>query len=704
MSNPYYDLYVDSVIALARSLVIKDHASAVAINQNLQYYGHSVETATPTTWKYYKNIAGEYHSTDEPIIVRSVDTLEDIVFSKENLAAHPATAEEYRQGSDFYNRLISQYPQQELLIRGIVNPVDLQKAISAEDGSVLAWDSSQVESNETNLIPKIEQWAKSFYVRWNIPDYNLVDSFYASAFQGVLFSLVPQVIFNIRLENCKTNYVHSFHVRQYLASHGKLDVYLDRLNTKQALWLYRNVNYLLRHAGRTDTFHALVEHILTERGIALAAYDLRHNLSDILQELRPHPEMSLEFLNYDVGQDYRDVREIPEILDKEITVAPDNMEENDDAYGYVPRKASLSMTSSTPTKVLESIVSDNSNNTAFSLGQILLQHWIYLASEDRYVANVSFPHPVTGEVISLSAKEAFVAYLYVYNKACGLELTQVPDGTALTAVGVKRPVKPTLEQLKAVVDSRYVSEEDLQRSLVGHPPMSVYNNVTAFRDYCLRLRDLLRIHREIYILKEHPVERGQLEGALRMHWQDVECDLFSGENYVQWFVERGLDFHTLTDLDLRVLSAELLQAGTGSDLSDANALRDLQNAMVGIMERLSSYSVQYLKTITSNTFLHAEWASIRTGDIKERGNVSLEIRNSRFTVLEHSARGSDKIDSKLGTFMPYKKGESRVPATYFWEVMPEHKFHEMTYSRLRIPTSSVGVLKVTGENIYPPQQ
>lgn len=689
MSNPYYDLYVKSVLTLARSLIIKDSETGRVIENQVTFGGLSQGSGGEANWRYYQNLAGNYHFRDEPMVIRSIDTLEDIVFSKEELEVHRATALEYQFGSRYYEQLVARYPEQETLIRGIVQPVDINKALEAEDGTILGFDHNQVEFNETNLIPKLQSWIKRFYVRWNISGYGLVDELYAPAFLGVLYSLIPQVIFNIRLENCKTNYVHSYHVRQYLASHGQLDLYMDQLNTKQALWLYRNIDYLMRNAGKEETFSTLMQHILTERGIALATYEARHNLASISETLKPKPEMSLRFLNANVGDDYRDIRPTTEILDKEIPVAPQNAEENDLAYEYVPRRLSLSMTDSEPTKVLESIVSDNSNNVAFSFEQLLFNHWIYLACNDRYTANVSFAHPATGEAVTLTAKETFISYFYVLNKVYGYTFDAIPE---LTVPWIKRQSLPTLEELKALVNSDYVDDSDLQRSLEGHPPMGVYVTVADFRDYCLKLRDLLSCHREIYILKEHMKTRGQLEGALMAHWQETVCNFEMPQGYDQWFLDRGLDFHLLEDTELRVLSESLIEAGTGTDLSDANALRSLQDAMVGIMERLSSYSVQYLKTISSNTFFHAEWASARIGDVAEKGYAQSTHRHSRYTTVDLRVKGKDSINSRIGNYNNFKVIPGVNPERVFMEVMPEHRFEEMTYAKLRIPTSSIGVI------------
>ena len=80
--------------------------------------------------------------------VGSLDTLETILFSKENLELHPLTRESYQFGTRYYYNLLNKYPNQEFLIKGILYPCDINKAIEAEDGEILSYQSDLVEEQE----------------------------------------------------------------------------------------------------------------------------------------------------------------------------------------------------------------------------------------------------------------------------------------------------------------------------------------------------------------------------------------------------------------------------------------------------------------------------------------------------------------------------------------------------------------------------
>ena len=62
MRTNYYQLYVDSVMELAETIVIKSEYSARLLNDycTRQYGEGSFDSNDPETWKYFLNISGEY--------------------------------------------------------------------------------------------------------------------------------------------------------------------------------------------------------------------------------------------------------------------------------------------------------------------------------------------------------------------------------------------------------------------------------------------------------------------------------------------------------------------------------------------------------------------------------------------------------------------------------------------------------------------
>lgn len=614
MSQAQYNIYRKNVMALVRSLVFKYSATADAINAAQESVGRRVNRADPASWKYYMNLNGQYHGTDKKMTVTSLDTLQTIEFTKETLADHRTTMSEYRIGTRYYNALVERYPDQEILIQGILNPVDIATAIAAKDGQILYYDASLVEENETNLIPQLSEWLQLQIRRWVVPAYTVVDDLYAGVMIANMVTLLPTVVENLRLANCHTLYAHSYHIREFLASNGRLDYYVDYLTKKQMLWLYRNVRYLRRNAGHQETFEVLMQKILTDRGLPLAEWRMRHNVKDLAENVRAFPEFSRKPLNLEFGSAGSDTRDIQTMLDREVDEAPDNLFVQPQAEIDIESQMANSISNRLRTKVLESSVLDLTDSSPFTLADNLLNHWVYLANLDRYTSVVTVDNPKTGGTITLNMEEAFLVFLYAYNLSIGLELKELP---LLQAMNVRRLPLPTVSQVASIVDPNLVPRSIIEQMMDGMVPLTSYISIPAFYDAVAQVHQEKLNQRLIYSNVEHFEARGQAEAAMRYLYGDypIQIGKSSGfSTFSQWFTAKGLDVPTYTMLEADLLAVQLYSRCTGQNLKVSRSLKELQTAMLRLMRQLSSYSIQFLQSINSAPISVVEWPLIRPGD------------------------------------------------------------------------------------------
>lgn len=621
MSKAQYDIYRRKVLDLARTLVVKSSASADAINRELNALGRTVNENDPTSWKYYLHLAGEYHWTDVDMTVKSLDTLEDIPFTKDSLAHHLATSREYRQYGSYYRALVARYPDQEDLIRGILNPIDPETAIAAEDGQILYYNPELVESNEENLIPKLETWCKVFSRRWLVRAYSLVDDLYVPSHLATMYMLIPAVVMNIRLGNCHTNYAHSYHIREYLASHQKLDWAVDYMTKKQMLWLYREIRFIERNAGKQSTFKALVENIMTERALPLAAWSMRHQLEEMPGELTPRVEFERSTLNLDLSAAGVETRNVVEMLDAELIVAKGNVRVIEDAAPLIREQMEFSANDKLQTKVLESAILDMTDATIYTLADTLLNHWLYLAHSGRYTAVLTVDNPKTGAPLVLSVREAFIVYLYVFGRSLGLEMTNIP---VIPANNVRRLQQPTRATLEGMVDAKLRNSAVFDAIFNAITPVGNYISTEAFYRDVKAIHTGLMTHRWIWATREHKDERGMIEGAAMHLYHTHSCDLGEGETFEAWFVERGLDMPQFTRLECELLAETLVTTATGANLNVTTSLREIQTAMLRIMSTLSSYSVQFLQSINTQPLIITDWPMPRIGNITGEGGDNIE--------------------------------------------------------------------------------
>jgi hypothetical protein len=608
-------------MTLAKTMVIKSEVAAETINAELEVFGNA-SSSDPRTWKYYRNLAGLYHPTDTMMTVISMDTLEEIEFTRENLQVYRATANAYVYGSRYYRDLVARYPEQESLILGILNPVDLDAAIAARDGDILHYDKLLVESQEMSLIPKLQRWVHAFMSRWTVPGYGVTDDYYTAAQMGILFVNLPVEILNLRLEACLTEEAHSFHIREYLASHGGLDVYLPQMTLKQALFLYRNINYLQRNAGMQQTFNTLLERIINERNLPLARYDMLHDDFEQLETLYPEIEMRRESLNDHPGDGSSNRRTVDEVMTKQYGVARSNYDRHYEVLDDVVRTMQHSQINRLPTKVFESALLDTTDSVPYTKEDILLNHWLYMASTNRFLAVVNVSDPTTGVALPLTAKEAFVIFLYAFNKARGFDLPTIP---MLMANRVRKPILPTVQDLRVLVNSDRLNDVYLAKLLEFQPAMGVYVSISAFREFCSDLQYAQNYQRGMYAIPEDHPSRGMAEGAASFCYYDVPCDLDAGTPYDVWFQERGFDFSQLGSLDLDLLANNILTGVTGEEIGNASALAQLQESMLDLMGRLSSYSVQYLQSINSTSYRILDTVMPRVSDLDSTSRTGFPV-------------------------------------------------------------------------------
>lgn len=615
MNSNYYKIYLDKVMQLAHTLVIKSQASVEGLNQfTKDYYGRdTVDPVDPTTWKYYMNICGEYHFTDKTMHVISMDTVEEIVFSKENLQIHRATAREYSFGSRKYKELVARYPNQEILVRGILYPSNKQQAIAAKDGTILTYAKNLVESNEYSLIPNLQKWIDGYQVRWVNSQYAISDELYSAVSHGIMYlNLVPAIL-TLRRAACKTSEAHSFHVNQYLGSHGIQDVQLQQLTKKQSLFLYRNIAYIRRNSGQQNIFEWLTENLLTERGVPLAEFTIRHDLSGQPEDLYPDIKFRKKQLN--LGYDISPVQTftVDELLDKSIKAARDNDKYYQDHRTEIREMSENSLSNVVLTKALDSSMIDYSNSTPYTMEATLLSHWVRLAELGYYKPYVAITNPQTGERVPLSVKDAYVFMWYALSRSVNIEPVEIP---AFPAVRVSIVPAPSVDTLMSVVDSKYVSRAFAQEMKDLMPEIVPVFSTEAFYNQCVEINTAENLQR-LYIAKEeHHTSRAMKENLVCRLYSDNMCVLEpAGTLYAGWLSDRNLNLENFKRDDYAKLCVEITKEATGLSLVTTNSVKALQAAMIRLMVQLSSYSVQYLTYINNVDIKLTDWTAVRVGDM-----------------------------------------------------------------------------------------
>ena len=118
----YTDKYYRDIFLLTKSFTIYSKDECLLYNNLItEFYGIHVDTSKPETWRYHKHLTGNYHETDKPIELVSIDNGNTIVLSKDTIIYHRSTRDELLKFGYYYKELVDKYPTQELLIKSIIN-------------------------------------------------------------------------------------------------------------------------------------------------------------------------------------------------------------------------------------------------------------------------------------------------------------------------------------------------------------------------------------------------------------------------------------------------------------------------------------------------------------------------------------------------------------------------------------------------------
>ena len=601
---------------LVRTMVIKSSVSADAINNWLitQDGGDAVDLYDPTTWKYYLNLSGEYHSTDTVMEVISLDTLEPMVFSKANLATNPETASQYMYGTVYYYKLLAQYPTQEQIIIGMVYPVDINIAIGATDGTILSYPDYLVESQELTLVYDLQTYIQNWIVRWTITGYGFTDNLFYTAQHAILYlSILPKLL-NLRLLRCKTYEAHTYHIKEYLSSHGSLDVYIPYMTLEQILYFYRNIAYIERNSGIDKQFYTLVTEVLTKRFIPLSQFTIRQqnsvdseNYTNILVNETPiNPEISTPEVPY---------FDLNTLFTKETTTTYGNK-----AYLLAEQTKMTNtlknLTATTlQTKDLQSAMLDYSNDIPDTLDSVMMAHWVYMASVGLYTTNVDFKDPDTGNTITLPCKEAFVYMYYITLKAMGIDPPTIPDYWVN-----KRSTNPspTLAQLMSVANNTPDLTAIASKLIANHTHLTQCNTPTQFYSLTSSIFNELLYNYYLTSSEQDYVTRAMVANMVLKFYVDGNIIFYpTPVATTDWLKANNLPAaYTYSLASAKTLIANIFNAGSGYTPDPTKSLVNIQKAMVGIMTELGSYSLQYMTEINLSNILPLSITSVRLGNLK----------------------------------------------------------------------------------------
>lgn len=634
------DTYLKNTIKLVKSFTIKHDDIAIHINNELiKMYGTSILGNDPydkSKWKYYMNICGLYHSTDNPIKITIIETGMVKDLSKELLIEYPTTKDELLKHDIFYEDLISKYPNDELLIKGIIYDLDMDFVLSAENGYLLSYSKHYVEEQESNLIQDISKYSVNFFKRWHVREYGITDNLYLVSLLGILYTKLVLKVINIRYSNIMTANVHSFHIYEFFRSH--FDVDTSVLNKSTRFWLYKNMRYIRKHMGSNETLNTVIEKIITNNGIGIAEIELVNSLPSIqlldlddiakpLYDRKTNDFISKPRNKYYFMSDSDNVTSYQQLylqfnrklVDNDLVIK----DTRDIETKHMP-KLDYNILHRQKTKTFKIKINKNHVIAHEVSMKLLLDNWTYLAMSDKFRVIKKFIDPNTGIVYNITPKQGLYMVYKLLSKINNVDNPIIKGYTSNFTLNNNI----TIDELTNNLLRNDVIKTIANKFHHAIPKIMTYVDNDGFNTYIKELNTFRSMMWNVGTNTTDMLLTSDIQVMYKRLHKRVYIDFNSNKTIDELIASENMYFILTEDYDYKSVVVMLFELFTGYKII-VNDIENTINKYIDITKKLSSYTIQFISDDTDLNIIPMRYHSL---DSINTGIV--DLRDSTFKALE----------------------------------------------------------------------
>lgn len=662
--------HVQSAVKLTNSLVIKLLDNALAINKGLIIKHNQTIPSDRREWKYFKNLAGERHSTNKQVDVTVIELGAKRPLTKELLEEYRYTKQELLKVDSTYNELISIYPNEYLYIQGCIYPVDKVKAIQARDGEILAYNENLVEPNEYELIPQIQEYIYNFLQRWHVRAYTLTDELYLPYIMSILYATLPSKIINLRINNIGTNQAHSFHLEHFFRSNINIWNELKYLKSSTIYWLYKNLLTLNNNIGKNEVFDTIIDKIITDNELGIGAYYLRSPNTTINKDAIEQEEgtedkpgkitsninkpvfdvpdlvVTIEPLNSLFTHSDEKFSKVSDIIDKEIKIGSnDSLKKNTDLINQIKIEANNAIKGNYSdfqnSKILELSTYELFKRNGVDLFQIIFDYWIYLQSMGKLNYVVEYIEPNNKKNYIISAKIGLLILLKSL-----LEITGMKDLKLKTLYyTVPMPIETSKirEVAPALYDDGY-TEMVFAKLLEGYPNLN--KSITSVNNIKDTFNNIVNWYTYTWSLDvnlESVSCSANIKRILALATQKGSYNLTDnpkGLTIDELIENEGVIYTTTNNFNFLLTFQAVIESFTGISIDERKYIKEVSLSFKTILEYMTSYTTQVLNASSEEDSIFIKYNNNRLFrpikgviDLKGMELTPLEKYKGRLSVL-----------------------------------------------------------------------
>lgn len=695
-NNILVNNYIRDNINLTKSINIKNDNEAKSYNEyiKLVYTSHTIDLSDKTTWRYYKHLYGEYHPLDTPINIISLDNGSQISLDRQTLDLHYKTKKELLKFGLLYKQIVDQYPEQELYIKAVIcdrQYNSIEEIINLENFSIVSYSTDLVDENEKDLIFELQDAINNYKHIRLIPYYALSDNLFLASQYHILYNFILMKILAIRLKNAKTLKAHTFHIKNYLASHHYLDESYTHLTRKQSLFLYRNLLYLDNHAGHNSTFNILIEKLFTDRNISIVNYIYKQE-NDTDSENYIKYRYNQKLLNKaDLVYSSNDFT-LDNLKEKEIGLTHGNPKELTYNIKTIDHRFKNSLFNCLLTKDLETIIVDNTDTVKYKLIPTIIDYWAYLLKTNRMNYIVNIVDPVTNIELRLTTKDLFKLFVVILYKTNNMTITEFPD------YHIERVFKeniPTTQELLGMCYNPKQWYYDIINNIKNNIP--AYGFVTTSLQCQEYISSIYNLNIGLWLLTSNYSDKdtnGQFEYMIdKMCKRDTYT--FNNETVQNFLISIGIDDLQRYDTSaLENMMFSILNNLYDNKLDFINSYKLIQKALVEVFKKFNSYTVQLINDYYSTSPNLIGPKDVRCGISKDIDSNIFYYEFFKFNVdMAYKVFDKETVSFNENINHGYKYIEH-----YNVEVLPRTEFDSKIISKVNVLFNNKIINDLGGSN------
>lgn len=616
--------YNNQAIKLAKSLTIKLLDVALAINKGLtkQYDNYEI-SSDQKTWKYFLNISGQRHyinpeeedetkkvSTNADVLITIIELGSKQLLTKELLEKHPYTRNELLKQDDFYENLVSAYPNEILYIHGCMFPCDIDKAIESKEGTILSYNSSFVETNESYLIQDLQSHVQNFLTRWHIKEYTIIEDLYLNVMLANLYATLPLKINNLRLDKIYTNEVHSFHLEHFFRSYLNIWDELQVVNDKTKYWLYKNLPYLIKNLGKESTFNKILNKVLTPNDVGVGRYTLNRTNVTLAKSNNPNKpaynssELELYSTPLNVYYIHDGYKDLTSVLSKELSDKTEIASEQD---GFIidraKEKIKDSQIDNQRTKILEISTYEYYKKYGVDLFKIIVDYWVYGIKNNTLQFNAEYTDPNTNQPTVLSAEQGLLLLIkFILASFNNLNL----------------PLSEIYYDLVFYPDNSCIEQANYALFKDGYTPMfykelkenypTLGKIITSSLDMNDMLTQVINYSSYLWIIDtnaENSMVSANIKTLLNLITDKGSYKLSDTNETIDDILDRlQCNINIKDGFDINASIRQLIKTFTGLEINEYSIIKNISDSYKTILQKLTAYTSQIITQDTGEDTIY----------------------------------------------------------------------------------------------------